>query len=75
MVALEVICNYIYIYSKEWLRELEKEYEAMTWLYCVVEMIEYCIGSYILCCLPKLTEYMECSTFCVLGLLGRVIKN
>ena len=40
--------------SKKWLRELEKDYETINWLCCVVEkMPKHCIESCIVC-LPKI---------------------
>ena len=47
--------------SKKRLRKLEKDYETMIWLRCVVEkMPEYCIVSYIVLFAKNMkTGYME----------------
>ena len=62
--------------NKKWLRELEKDYETINWLYCVVEkMPKHCIVSCIVC-LPKIEDRIRgMKYFYVLGLLGWVIKK
>ena len=58
---------------KNWLRELEKEYDTITWLCCVVEKLpEHCLVSCIV--LFAKTGYLKWRTL-MCGLLGRVIKN
>ena len=43
-------------WSKKWLRELEKDYETMTWLHCVVEKTpEHCTVS----CVVLFTKNMK----------------
>ena len=63
--------------SKKWLRELEKDFETMSWLHYVIEKTpEHFIGSCIVLFAKNVkTGYVEWSTIYVLGLLGQVIKK